>query len=324
MINMISKSAGSKQTVGSSWDFLKVFEAFPSQGLRHVALPSGIELLFLDFEPEAAVEHVFSIDRAPLQFAFHLSGRGRGDITHSLTRREVIDAGPGRALISYNPESTCKTAMPAQQSIRIFNVYIPPGLLYTLLNEELDHLPRGLHAVLEDAGPTPYNHLFNMTSTSRLVLDQIYNCPYRGSLGRLYLESKTMELIVLQLWEAVRGPVKRHEWRLRPSDVERIHAARDLLVENLENPPSLPELARKAGLNDTKLKRGFQQVFGTTICKYVRDCRLDKSKEILGKGELNITETAHLLGFYDVTHFIKNFKDRFGTTPGEYLKSSRR
>jgi len=46
---------------------------------------------------------------------------------------------------------------------------------------------------------------------------------------------------------------------LRLADIERIHEARDILISNMQNPPSLFNLARQVGLNDTKLKRGFRQ-----------------------------------------------------------------
>ncbi len=156
-----------------------------------------------------------------------------------------------------------------------------------------------------------------------MTLDQILNCPYQGALGQMYLEGKLLELIVHQMSQ-LSDPedVQRNHLRLRPDDLDRIHEAKDILISDMENPPSLLELANKAGLNDTKLKRGFRQVFGTTVFGFFRNHRINKSRELLNQGKLNLDEIAYLSGFCDTSHFIKNFSKHFGTTPGAYLKQS--
>lgn len=317
---MIPKLSDQQQNIETSWDFLKALEAFSSHGFQHLALPSGIELLLMNFKPDASVKHTFSIDQSPIIFSFHILGRGRSTISHSLTRKKSVDSEHGKSIISFNPESSCKAEILGQQHYRALSIYISPGRLYAQFNEELDQVPRYLHPVLENSDQTPFNHVVNMTPHTRMILDQIYNCPYQGVFRKLYLEGKSIELIVQQLWEVAQMPVQNYKWRLHPVDIERIHKVKDILISDLENPPMLKELAKRTGLNDTKLKMGFLQVFGTTAYEYFRTYRINKSREILDQGKLNIDETAYLLGFHDATHFIKNFKNYFGTTPGTYLK----
>ena len=249
----------------TSWSFLKIMRDLSKEKFQHVTLHSGIELLFMDCSPNVISIPIIEIDQSPLQFAFHFSGRGRGHITHCLGRKETVDIGPGKAIISFNPESKCRVEPLSRQRIRAFNIYFPPYLLYSLLNESLDQVPLELRSVLNDSGMVPYNRLTNITPRIRMTLDQILNCPYQGALGQMYLEGKLLELIVHQMSQ-LSDPedVQRNHLRLRPDDLDRIHEAKDILISDMENPPSLLELANKAGLNDTKLKRGFRQVFGTT------------------------------------------------------------
>ncbi len=155
-----------------------------------------------------------------------------------------------------------------------------------------------------------------------MILDQIHHCPYQGVLKRLYLESKSIELIVRQLWEMTQMPAQQSACLLPPADKDRIRQAKEILIKDMGNPPSLKELAKQAGLNASKLKQGFREIYGITVFEYFRQYRLNKSKEVLDAGKLNVDETAHLLGFCDTTHFIKSFKNHSNTTPGAYLKNT--
>ncbi len=66
---------------------------------------------------------------------------------------------------------------------------------------------------------------------------------------------------------------------LLSDDIERVRAARDMLVRDLESPPSLLQLARQAGLNKNKLNQGFNQLFGTSAFEYLRIHRLEQAKK---------------------------------------------
>ncbi len=44
-------------------------------------------------------------------------------------------------------------------------------------------------------------------------------------------------------------------------DEECIRYARDYLMDHLDTPPSLSQLAKIVGINEYKLKRGFKEVF---------------------------------------------------------------
>lgn len=125
-----------------------------------------------------------------------------------------------------------------------------------------------------------------------MIVDQIYNCPYRGALRLRYLESKCMELVVRQLWETARISGAASLKPIKDRDRRQVHLARDILIQDLENPPSVKKLAKKSGMSYTGLKRGVRSVFGTTVHGYLRHHRLDRSREILASGRMNVDETA--------------------------------
>jgi AraC-like DNA-binding protein len=153
-----------------------------------------------------------------------------------------------------------------------------------------------------------------------VALQQILNCPYQGMMKRMYLESKVLELMVLLVEEDVAARQgEKDTFSLKPDDVERIHYAKEVLLRNLDNPPSLIELARQVGLNDCTLKRGFRLVFGTTVFGYLHHHRLEQARKLLVAGETSISQAARSVGFASRSYFASAFRKKFGINPKEFL-----
>ncbi|VEP17253.1 Regulatory protein PchR (fragment) [Hyella patelloides LEGE 07179] len=149
------------------------------------------------------------------------------------------------------------------------------------------------------------------------VVQQILNCPYQGLTRRLYLESKAIELIALRLDPSFDKKFPDGILKLRSDDVDRLQHAKDILLKDLENPPSLLKLAQQVGLNDYKLKRGFKQLFGTTVFGYLHDYRMQQAYQLLEVEELNITEVSLQVGYNSLSSFNRAFKKKFGINPSK-------
>ncbi len=108
---------------------------------------------------------------------------------------------------------------------------------------------------------------------------------------------------------------------IRPQDVERVKHARALLCDNLQNPPTLLELARTVGLHHSKLNTGFRKIYGTTTFGYLRQARLVMARVFLDDGRMNVTETAFSVGYSSPSHLAKAFKEFCGTSPRTYLRA---
>ena len=83
------------------------------------------------------------------------------------------------------------------------------------------------------------------------------------------------------------------EPRITCSEVERIHAARDLLVGALQEPPSLDTLASRVGMNPRKLTAGFRKVFGASVFGYLQEYRLREAHRMLCDEEANVSTVAY-------------------------------
>lgn len=155
------------------------------------------------------------------------------------------------------------------------------------------------------------------------TVHELVHSPYQGSLKRLHAESKIMEMILLVFDKYMRKQNSLPSSCLKKYEIERLHGAKQIIVERLEDPLSLKELARAAELNETKLKKGFKELFGMTVFEFIRDQRLEKGVFLLLTEQLNVGETAAAVGYSNPSNFSAAFYKKYGCNPIQYVKSKK-
>jgi AraC-like DNA-binding protein len=132
----------------------------------------------------------------------------------------------------------------------------------------------------------------------------------------LYLEAKAMELVVLKLAQTVyEDDAENRSPKLDPRETDRLWHAREILCQDLENPPTLSELAHAVGTNHCRLNAGFRQLYGTTVFDYLRQKRLGEARRLIQEDGANVTEAALKVGYNSISSFSKAFNDHFGQPP---------
>lgn len=146
------------------------------------------------------------------------------------------------------------------------------------------------------------------------AIQQIIHCKYAGQLKKLFLLSKSIELLVLCA-ESYRQAAQKETFIKSTADKEKIIAARDMVNNRLHCPPNLSEIAKTVGLNEYKLKRGFKETFNTTVFGYLTEQRLQLAQQYLRDSHKTAAEISIELGYATPQHFNNAFKKRFGVTP---------
>lgn len=207
----------------------------------------------------------------------------------------------------------CRYDIDAERGFRIVAVRIEPEAM-DLLGADAG-LPQTVKDVLTlrrddvaDMGTLP--------GTIRRIGQSLLRQPLEGAMGRLFLQSKALDLLAHQFAHMGDSPDPRS---LSPMELAKVRMARDRLLADLRDPPDLDQLAREVGLPSKKLNRGFRELFGMTVFAYLRDARLDAAREALEEGTgLPLKQLAWELGYGQVSNFVTAFRRRFGLTPGSY------
>ncbi len=92
------------------------------------------------------------------------------------------------------------------------------------------------------------------------------------------------------------------------------------IKQNIEKEISGEDLANNTGHSERSLYRKVKANTGLSLMQYVREYRLRQARTLLESKEMStVSEVAYAVGFNYLSHFTKNFKERFGKTPSEYL-----
>lgn len=230
---------------------------------------------------------------------------------------------PGKSSFFYQPEWGGSVKLPVCSHISTVSIYISPSLLKTFLDFSQRPSLLKQHPVFKESRKQSYYQPIEMTATIKTAVDQILSCPYKGSMRRLYLEGKTMELLTYGLSQFFSPEALwKENHAISDEEVQLVHRAKEILCHDLQNPPKLRELARRVGLSHMRLNLYFREIFGTTSYGYLREFRLSRAKALLDEGVMNVTEVAYEVGYSSLSHFAKSFKDRHGVLPGTYARKA--
>ena len=69
-----------------------------------------------------------------------------------------------------------------------------------------------------------------------------------------------------------------------------------------------------------QMYRKLSVLTGMTVKEFIRDIRLKRAVQLLDQKKLNVSEVAYAVGFKDLSHFRKCFKEKYGMNATEYLK----
>jgi AraC-like DNA-binding protein len=109
--------------------------------------------------------------------------------------------------------------------------------------------------------------------------------------------------------------------RIKNVIIEMVHHTDEVIKVNFSH-----YLSEKLDHDYTYLANLFSEVQGTTIEQFIISHKIERVKELIIYGELNITEIAWKMNYSSVAHLSNQFKKMTGLTPSHFkkLKNKRR
>lgn len=147
------------------------------------------------------------------------------------------------------------------------------------------------------------------------TLEELIACPLCGHLKKTYLQSKVTSLMVDLLIEANEKPSSSSKIAPSKADMESLHNVELYIKSNLNKVLTIADLSVIAGFNESKLKRDFKLVYGSTIFKYITKLRMEKAISLIRHEDLTIAQAAYEVGYNNPQHFTTAFKRTLGYLP---------
>lgn len=159
-----------------------------------------------------------------------------------------------------------------------------------------------------------------LTPSEILVLNQICKDQMHDSLQNLYTKGKVYELLSLY-FNKNQDDNQSCPFLDDEDNVDKIKKAKQIIIDNMAEPPSLQELANLIELPLQKLNDGFKHIYGDSVFNFLLDYKLEFARKMLISRKHNVSEISLQIGYSTASHFISAFKKKYGTTPKQYMMS---
>ncbi|MEY8849230.1 helix-turn-helix domain-containing protein [Psychroserpens sp. XS_ASV72] len=186
---------------------------------------------------------------------------------------------------------------------------------------QLDRLPNGegefleqfLHQLVHPKDHYVEGPVFKMNPEMFLLVEQFFSNTYEGGIKMMFYKSHMSALLSHYFGQLA----KEQSTEINASQLKKINLAQDILLSDMENPPSLTELAHKIGTNTNTLKKEFKAQFGVPVFKYLQNERLKKAYNLIKNEKKTIQEAAWAVGYDSLGSFSNAFEKKFGFRPSQ-------
>jgi AraC-like DNA-binding protein len=138
------------------------------------------------------------------------------------------------------------------------------------------------------------------TGTDRRVLAPLY---LQELVYRVLQREQYGRLLALAAAQAASNPVS---------------AVLEYVRGHLSEPLTVADMADLVSLSPSAFAHLFRDVTGRSPYQFLKEMRLDRARELLVDGDLTVARISKDVGYASVSHFITEFRGRFGVTPRAY------
>ena len=255
------------------------------------------------------------LDASYIQFHFCISG----SITFNYNKGAYnLKLEEGKFLTLYNPEKHLTIDASVAKNSKVISVLIPIVEFHKLFSSSSSDIP-----FFENKSLNQKHYSENLISNSILiVLNQIIKNDMDNSTRSLLYKAKIYELFSLIFKKTKEIDLDQCPFLKNDENLKKIAKAKDVILKDIKNPPSLIELSKTIDLSLKNLKKGFKEIYGKPVYKYLFDFKMERAKQLLSNGNLNVNEVSYDLGYSSSSHFIAAFKKKYGITPRTYTNNN--
>ena len=220
----------------------------------------------------------------------------------------------------YQPTNVSDHYIDGEQNLKIFHICIDRNYYTTLLSDSEKWSCELKEKLLNKKPITGSPDSMQLSSQMFNIVTDILNCPLSGNLRSMVIEAKIIEFTALQLNQMVKKDDAKSNQKMKAADRDALFALKEFLNKSFTKEHSLRTLSRSFGLNEFKLKRGFKELFGTTVFDYLHELKMEYARQLLSAENVFISEVSGMVGYKNPNHFSTAFKRKFGINPTRLRK----
>ncbi len=280
--------------------------------MEEIKIEEDFILLRFQNDSEEVVRFERPVNMGLIQFHFGLKGSAKFIFNQGNYALELKEE---KSLLLYNPQKELPLQMEIAPKSWVISVLVSIKKFHGLFSEQAEHIP-----FLSDQNrDKKYYGEENISPSMAIVLNQMFHYSLNPSIKNMYYKGKGYELLSLFFNRNEDPNAEQCPFLIDEENVLKLKKAKEIVINNMAEPPGLQELADQVGLNLKKLKMGFKQIYGDTVYGFLFDYKMEYARRLLDSGSYNVNEAGLKIGYSTASHFIAAFKKKYGTTPKKYL-----
>lgn len=120
----------------------------------------------------------------------------------------------------------------------------------------------------------------------KVIAQEIKNITIEDMMDYMKIKCKAIELFRLCLQHKLNKNDNPSNLSKDACDI--IYKAETILLEDLQDPPSIKNLAKQLNTSVYKLQKGFKEIMGSTVYGHIRSIRVERSKILLKTTDMSI------------------------------------
>ena len=242
----------------------------------------------------------------------------QGEATHAYAHPNQHHYQDGEYNVYYDCDSDDKVELhPAGGLIETMIIHLSKDYYVRLINPDSQIQQRFMDKIAHKERGVLREQNFAVTPAMRLIINEIRGSNKVGAAKRIFLEAKVLDLLMMQIEQIEQEESRASTYKLSPYEIKRLTEAKSILEENMARPPTISGLSKLVGINQSRLKKGFKDMFGTTLYQYVYQLRMHRARYLLLGEGMSVSEAAHEVGYKNPQHFTAAFKKHYGIVPSE-------
>lgn len=277
-----------------------------------ITIENDFTLIRLQSDDTESFHFKRHVQQGLIQFHFGIKGKAKFIFNEGNYALELKEE---KSLLFYNPQKELPMNIELSSSSWVISVIVSIKKFHSLFSNDTENIP----FLSEENKDRKYYKENDISPSMAIVLSQLFHYNLSPSIKNLYYKGKGYELLSL-FFNRSEDPNAEHcPFLIDEENVLKIKKAKEIIIANMAEPPSLEELAEQVNLSLKKLKMGFKQIYGDTVYGFLFDYKMDYARQLLDSGSYNVNEVGLKIGYSTGSHFIAAFKKKFGTTPKKYL-----
>lgn len=156
---------------------------------------------------------------------------------------------------------------------------------------------------------------------SLLALHELRSCKLKKLSRALFFQSRILAILSTLFNNFDQNTARTDNVpRIKKKDLDSLQKAKDLIDRSPEKFYSIAQLAVQTGINSSKLKRGFMNLYGYGIFEYSNKVRMAQAMELVTTSDRSMKEIAFDLGYSSAPAFSAAFRKYFGKAPAFFRK----